>query len=68
MFLHNTVELLEITFLFIKGEFSYIKKVRTKLHIKSIHVKITQHDDANLDVLFTKSTERQKKLVFSKKP
>ena len=34
MFLHNNVELSLIAFLFIKGEFSYIKKVGTKLHIK----------------------------------
>ena len=64
MFLHNTVELLEITFLFIKGEFSYIKKVRTKLHIKSIHIKITQHDDANFDVLIQKKPRKTKKRFF----
>ena len=40
--------------------------MRTKLHIKSIHIKITQHDDANFDVLIQKKHRKTKKTSFLK--
>ena len=41
--------------------------MRTKLHIKSILIKITQHDDANFDVLIQKKHwKTRKKTSFLK--
>ena len=54
MFLHNTVELLYIAFLFRKGEFSYIKWEQN--YISILHSMMTQI----LMSWFRESTERQK--------
>ena len=56
MFLHHAVEL-KIAFLFIKGEFSYIKQVR---------IWWRQFDGANFDVLIQRKHRKTKKTNFLK--